>query len=171
MGRSDVDKVIIRLATDNDSQAIAQLWEKLIDYHYALDDILPRPVPNGAEIYLQQMILREYDPRSRVLVAEAKGEVIGYVLGMIVDLVPEMFVQESSGFLVDIFVDEAYRGHGVGRALVDTLADWFREQGLKHYEWYVASCNHETIAFWQRLGGRDVMIRMRKELDNEEKDD
>ena len=85
----------------------------------------------------------------------------GYVIGMVVELMPDLFEQEASGFLADIFVLPAYRQQGVGRRLVTTLADWFRERGLLHYEWHVAANNTDAIAFWREIGGESLMIRMR----------
>ena len=95
------------------------------------------------------------------------ARVVGYVLGVVVDLAPEMFAQEASGFLADIYVDAGYRRSGVGRALVEALTAWFREKGLHYFEWHVAARNEDSLAFWRSLGGREVMLRMRAELDDE----
>ena len=80
------------------------------------------------------------------------------------EIMPEMFEQEPSGFLADIYVEEEYRHAGVGRALVDALAEWFGERGLRYFEWHVAARNTDGMQFWKALGGRDVMIRMRADV-------
>ncbi|HVU14079.1 MAG TPA: GNAT family N-acetyltransferase [Phototrophicaceae bacterium] len=161
-----MDKVIIRQVQAEDMDAVARLWLALVEYHRQLDSDLPPAAPQGAKRYARRLIERLDDPMSRVLVAETEGKVVGYVLGVVVDLAPEMFAQEASGFLADIFVDEAYRREGVGKALVDGLADWFRSKGLHYFEWHVAARNDAGIAFWQTMGGREVMLRMRAELDS-----
>ncbi len=161
-----MDKVIIRQVQAEDMDAVARLWLALVEYHRQLDSDLPPAAPQGAKRYARRLIERLDDPMSRVLVAETDGKVVGYVLGVVVDLAPEMFAQEASGFLADIFVDEAYRREGVGKALVDGLADWFRSKGLHYFEWHVAARNDAGIAFWQTMGGREVMLRMRAELDS-----
>ena len=99
------------------------------------------------------------------MVADVDDLVVGYVLGVVVDLAPEMFLQETSGFLADIYVDQAYRRQGVGRALVEALIAWFGKQGIHYYEWHVAARNQESIAFWRSLGGHEVMLRMRGEIE------
>ncbi|MBZ0299241.1 MAG: GNAT family N-acetyltransferase, partial [Anaerolineae bacterium] len=97
---------------------------------------------------------------------EEDGRLVGYVLGVVVDLLPEMFEQEAGGFLADIYVDEAYRRQGVGRALVMTLVNWFHEKGLTYYEWHVAANNRPGLAFWRSMGGRDLQIRMRASIED-----
>jgi GNAT superfamily N-acetyltransferase len=105
------------------------------------------------------------DSHTCIYIAETlEQDVIGYVLGVKVDLAPEMFEQEPSGFLADIYVEESYRKFGVGRALVDALRDWFSEQGLRYFEWHVAARNEDALNFWKSLGGRETMIRMRADV-------
>ena len=157
--------MIIRLAEAEDIDAVAHLWEALVTYHRELDANLPPAAAQGARRYARRLIDRLDDPMSRVLVADIDGKVVGYVLGVIVDLAPEMFAQDASGFLADIFVDADYRRGGVGSALVAALASWFHEKGLGYFEWHVAARNDDAVAFWRSLGGREVMLRMRAELD------
>ncbi len=155
----------IRRMRPEDVDAVARLWEALVAYHRQLDTSLPPAAPQGARRYARRLLDRIDDPMSRVLVADVDGTVVGYVLGVIVDLTPEMFMQDASGFLADIYVDESYRRSGVGRALVTELVDWFRQKGVHYFEWHVAARNEDSIAFWRSLGGREVMLRMRADLD------
>lgn len=164
-----MDQVNIRSARPDDIDAVAKLWQDLVLYHHRLDASLPPAAPQGARRYARRLVDRLDDPMSRVFVAEDSGSVVGYVLGVVVDLAPEMFAQEPSGFLADIYVAESHRRRGIGRALVDSLRAWFASQGLGYFEWHVAALNEESIAFWRSVGGRDVMLRMRAELNPSEK--
>jgi len=159
------EAVVIRTATPRDIDAVAGLWEQLVIYHHALDTDLPQATPRGALYYGRRIIDRIDDPTACVLVAEVDKQVVGYALGFVVDLVPEMFDQTASGFLADIFVDEAHRRHGVGGALVNGMTAWFNAQHLRHWEWHVAARNLEAVAFWHAMGGREVMMRMRAPVD------
>ena len=147
-----------------DEDAIARLWEELVAYHRRLDSDLPRAAVGGGPIYVQRMINRADDPDSQVYVAVVKGTVVGYILGAVVDLVPDMFVPEMCGFVADVFVTESYRRRGIGRLLVEAMTAWFQSKGVRYFEWYVAAQNPDGRAFWRSLGGRDVMVRMRTEL-------
>ncbi|MGQ9908925.1 MAG: GNAT family N-acetyltransferase [Candidatus Flexifilum sp.] len=162
---SDIlSRAIIRPARPTDIDTIAHLWEKLVAFHRSIDVELPPAAPNGALRYARRLIDHLDDPSAHVLVAEVDGQVVGYTIGVVVDLAPEMFEQEASGFLADIFVDERYRRYGLGKALVAALGDWFRAQGLRYFEWHAAARNLDGIAFWEALGGRPVMLRMRADL-------
>ena len=160
---------MIRPAFASDAVAIGKLWEKLVDYHLTLDEAMPRATLDGASLYARNLGSRLEDSHTRVFVAEEDGRIVGYVLGVIVDLVPEMFEQDAGGFLADIFVEETYRGRGIGRALVKAMRDWFRDNGLTHYEWHVSAVNTEALDFWRELGGRHWQIRMRAEIEDIDK--
>jgi ribosomal protein S18 acetylase RimI-like enzyme len=159
-----VDKITIRPARSDDAPVIAQLWESLVAYHQALDAALPGAAPNGAGRYAKRLLQHLDDPYTCALVAEEDGRVVAFVLGMIIDLLPDVFAQEPSGFLADIFVDSANRRRGIGRALVAALQEWFHQQNVTHFDWHVSARNAEALAFWRSIGGHEVMIRMRANL-------
>jgi GNAT superfamily N-acetyltransferase len=156
-----VDHLIIRQAVEHDIERIGLLWERLAAFHQELDNRLPPAVPNGGRRYARRLYDKLHDDYARVLVAEIDGQIIGYVFGLIIDLSPDVFEQEVSGFLADIYVDEAYRKAGVGRALVNTLTDWFSHRGISYFEWHVAARNTDGVAFWRAVGGEPIMMRMR----------
>lgn len=162
--RHDVHDIVIRPAQAIDALTIGTLWEKLVTYHHDLDDQLPVAAANGGQRYARRIEDHLEDSHTHIVVAEANGEIIGFILGVIVDMAPEMFEQTVAGFLADVFVEEAYRGQGIGRKLVQALSDWFRARGITHIELYVAARNHTGREFWDALGGRDVMVRMRLDI-------
>jgi ribosomal protein S18 acetylase RimI-like enzyme len=155
------ETIVIRRALPRDVDGVAALWEKLVAHHHALDSELPAATPRGAIYYGRRIIDRIDDPSACVLVAADGQKIVGYALGFVVDLVPEMFDQEPSGFLADIYVETTHRRRGIGRALVQRMIAWFAEHNLAYWEWHVAALNEEAVAFWKALGGREVMLRMR----------
>ncbi|MDZ7380036.1 MAG: GNAT family N-acetyltransferase [candidate division KSB1 bacterium] len=160
-----VDETIVRPATVADADSIGILWRKLVEYHRTLDADLPVAAPDGAHRYARLLAQRIDDPYTRAFVAEDRERIVGFVLGMIVDLTPDIFAQEPCGFLADIYVDVAYRRRGIGRQLVRALVEWFKGRGVPYFDWQVASQNAEGLAFWRALGGRDLMVRMRADVE------
>jgi GNAT superfamily N-acetyltransferase len=159
--------MMIRSAAQEDLNVIGGLWQSLVAHHMALDAAMPRPASDGAARYADRLAGMLDDPYAQVLVAEADGQVVGYVTAMIAEMRAEMFAEERAGLIADIYVHEAFRGRGIGTALVNAINDWFRLRGAAYVEWFVAAHNEAARGFWQRVGGRDVMVRMRLELDQD----
>jgi GNAT superfamily N-acetyltransferase len=159
--------MLIRPARASDADAIGALWLKLVMHHRQLDPNMPKPTPDGAYHYARRIRDQIDDPYTKVFVAvdEESDAVVGYVMGIIIDLLPEMFQEERGGFLADIFVEHSQRGRGTGKSLVKALRNWFAGRGVERYEWYVAAANLQAQGFWRAMGGREVMIRMRAEID------
>ncbi len=154
-------EIVIREATRDDGDAIGEMWLELVAYHRNLDADLPPAAAGGEHRYVRNILSRLGDPLTKVLIAEYEGRAVGYVLGLIVDLMPDMFAQEPSGFLADIYVEADYRRSGIGRALVEHLRAWFAEHGVASFDWHVAARNPEGEAFWRAVGGKPMMVRMR----------
>lgn len=83
-----------------------------------------------------------------VLVAEAPGgELVGR-LSVARDVHP------ASSHVADlgVMVARAWRGRGVGRALMEAAAAWAREAGIEKLELHVFPHNAAAIALYDRLG-------------------
>ena len=87
-------------------------------------------------------------PKFRSLIAEWDGEAIGYALffGIYSSL------KGPGIFLEDLFVQEAFRGRGVGRALLSAVARIAREEGCYGIRWEVLDWNESAIKFYRLLG-------------------
>jgi GNAT superfamily N-acetyltransferase len=55
-------------------------------------------------------------------------------------------------YLEDLFVEPAYRGRGIGKALLKHLAQRCRADGLARLEWQVLDWNASSIEFYKSLG-------------------
>jgi GNAT superfamily N-acetyltransferase len=159
-----LDEINIRSATLEDAPTIGALWQELVDFHQALGKDMPIANVRGAKHYAQRIESQVQDSYSHVIVADYQGELVGFVVGMIVELLPDVFEAETNGFLADIYLKKDFRRSGIGQLMVQTLAKWFKSRGVERMEWYVAAQNSAGRAFWQEIGGRDVMVRMRIDL-------
>lgn len=90
-----------------------------MSFHARLDARFTVP-PQGRASYIRHLHTALRDDNFRVLVADARGEIRGYVLGY-VGQNPPMFPQTRYGFIADLCVTSTLRRQGVGTGLVRHL--------------------------------------------------
>jgi GNAT superfamily N-acetyltransferase len=88
-------------------------------------------------------------PACEVLIALEGAEPVGYALFF---GTYSTFLTQPGIYLEDLFVLEARRGRGIGRALFQRVAARAVEQGAGRLEWSVLDWNTRAIHFYERLG-------------------
>ena len=84
-------------------------------------------------------------------VAEVDGAVVGFALWY----VSFSTWQGRPGlWLEDLFVRPAARGHGLGKQLLQALAQVCVERGYGRFEWWVLDWNVDAQGFYRSLGAR-----------------
>jgi GNAT superfamily N-acetyltransferase len=89
-------------------------------------------------------------PRFRALIAEWSGEPAGYALFF-------GYYSTWAGrglFLEDLFVRQAFRGRGIGKALLAAVARIALEDGCYGVHWEVLDWNEPAIEFYKGLGAQ-----------------
>lgn len=150
--------ISIRTGQARDLETVGDLWFELMSLHARLDPRFTVP-PQGRASYIRHVHTALRDDNYRLLVAEARGEVHGYVLGYIGQN-PPMFPQTRYGFIADLCVTRDWRRHGVGSGLVRAMCQWFRAQGLRNIQLNVAHLNPDSQAFWRKTGCVDYLDHM-----------
>ena len=92
-------------------------------------------------------------PRAHAFLAEADGAAIGLALWYYTF---STFTGRPDIFLEDLFVEPAYRGHGIGLALLRHLARRAIAENCRRVEWRVLNWNQPAIDFYQRIGARPL---------------
>jgi ribosomal protein S18 acetylase RimI-like enzyme len=77
-----------------------------------------------------------------------------------------VFVDEPQhkAFIYDIEIAEAFRGKGLGRAVLLALEDLLRPLGIEKVELHVFGNNRVAIHLYESLGYQPFSINMRKRL-------
>lgn len=157
-----MSQVVVRQATADDVKGILSLWNELMDYHAAVDARF-QPAPGGEEHWIEILLDWLRDEDACVLVAEAEGQLVGYIIGMVREN-PPVLLPSNYGMVSDICVDPAWRQRGIGRRLFEALKAWFMEKELPSIQLSVAHHNSVSQAFWRAMGGQDYMDRLWFEL-------
>lgn len=138
--------VRLRPATAADVPLILALVRELAEYERAPDEC------HATEDALRSTLFGDA-PQAEIVIAEVDGAPAGFAL---------FFHNYSTWearrglYLEDLFVRPAFRGRGVGRALLAHLAGVAVARGCGRFEWSVLDWNAPAIGFYQALGARPM---------------
>jgi ribosomal protein S18 acetylase RimI-like enzyme len=159
-------KPIVRRAASPDLPRIGHLGALLIKEHYDFDPqrfLAAKPETSAG--YASFLSAQLEAPDKAVLVADDRGDVIGYAYAAI-EGYDYMALRGPAGVLHDIIVDPEHRGRGVGRLLLDATLEFFRSRGVPRVVLSTAEQNEAAQRLFARMGFRRTMIEMTRELDD-----
>lgn len=88
---------------------------------------------------------------AETIIAEDDGKPVGFALFF---HNYSTFLAQPGIYLEDLFVLPEHRGGGVGRLLLERLAQLAVERGCGRLEWAVLDWNVDAIRFYERLGAK-----------------
>ncbi len=137
---------IIREAQRGDEERILALIHDLARYEKAPDEVAARSSDLTRALFSEA-------PSAECVLAEGDGQALGFAL---------FFTNFSTWtgrpglYLEDLFVREAARGSGIGKALLLHLAAIARQRDYGRMEWSVLDWNQPAIDFYQSLGAKPM---------------
>lgn len=128
---------VLRLTSGSDNLKLVETLKQLMSYDKDALGFIPAGGDTGISISMVQ---------GRVIVAEIGTEVVGYLL-----FTSPLSITKPVKIHQTVVVD-AYRGCGIGRKMVEFLANLFPEQGMQ------AKVRDTLIAvgFWAQVGFKEV---------------
>jgi GNAT superfamily N-acetyltransferase len=132
----------IRPAVAADLDLVAAFIRELAAYERLAHEVDATPDSLGAALFGQ-------NPRVFADIAEEDGEPAGFALWFYNF---STFRGRHGIYLEDLFVRPAYRGSGIGKALLRHLASRCRAEGLARLEWWVLDWNEPALRFYRSLG-------------------
>jgi GNAT superfamily N-acetyltransferase len=136
----------IRPATPEDIPQILALIHELADYEHE---------PQAA-VATHADLLRDGwgpNPRFRCLIAEWQGAPAGLALYF---YNYSTWTGHAGIFLEDLFVRPAFRGKGIGKALLSAVAAVAVAEGCPRFEWAVLNWNTPSIDFYRSVGAEPM---------------
>ncbi len=134
----------IRPAVPDDVPLMLRFITELAEYEKLAHEV------TATEARLQRTLFG-VRPAAEVLIAEVDGTPAGFALFF---QSFSTFLGQPGIYLEDLFVRPAFRGKGLGRALLAHLAGLAVGRGCGRLEWAVLDWNALAIGFYQRLGAR-----------------
>jgi len=138
----------VRLATAEDADAICRIYNQGIEDRVATLETEPR-TPDERRAWMASR-----SPRHPVIVAEAGGRISGW------GSLNPYSAREAYRFVADfsIYVDRAWRGKGVGDAMLTHLTQLAREHGFHKMVLSAFPTNTGGMALYTKHGFRTVGI-------------
>lgn len=155
--------VVIRRAAFEDAEIVAEYAGKLAAQHREYDSerfTLLADREQMAEYYGSQTSAED----AAVLVVELDGKIAGFAY---IQFEPRNYADllESAAWLHDIYVDEAARGHNIGRKLIEASAKAAKELGADKLMLLAATENQFAQELFRQTGFRETMVEMMLSLD------
>lgn len=157
--------ITIRPATPSDQDVLGRFGGALMRQHHAVDPRRFIQVEHPETGYGRFLVSQISSPTSLVMVAEDAGTVIGYVYAG-VEGTNWMELRGPCGVVHDVYVDEAARGLGAGRGLLDAAIAWIRSQGRSQVVLLTKTRNERAQRLFASLGFRPTMIEMTLDRDD-----
>jgi GNAT superfamily N-acetyltransferase len=137
--------ITVRPAVEADVPLIARLIRALAEYEHLFDHV---------KVTEKDLARCLFETRiAEALIAEYEGEAAGYALFFHTF---STFVGKPGLYIEDLFVLPAFRGRGLGRALVKEVAKISVERGYGRLEWSCLDWNEPSIRFYKSLGARPL---------------
>ena len=132
----------ITAATIEDAPLILELIRALADYERLLHEV------TATEQQIRDTLFGPR-PAAEVLLASVDGEPVGFAVFF---TTYSTFLAKPGIYLEDLFVKPHERGKGIGRALLERLAQIAVERDCGRIEWAVLNWNEPSIGFYKKLG-------------------
>jgi len=157
----------IRPAVAADLPAVLPMWREL--YRIEVESGMAYPLrDDAAEVWLAEAERRIGTPNYLLLLAVAPGgELAGFHTAQIRRR-PAIYADPLIGSLIEVFVAEAHRGHGLARRLIQAAVEWCRVRGVPAVEGQVVVGNLPPQKMYLSMGWCEDLIQFRYDLRGKE---
>jgi GNAT superfamily N-acetyltransferase len=138
--------VTIRAAVEADVPLILAFIRKLAEYGDIADEVF------ATEDDIRSALFGQH-PVAAVVIASVGDEPAGFAM---FSYTFSSFLGRPGMFIEDLYVENAHRSRGIGKALLVHLANVAREHSCGRLEWAVLNWNERAMEFYQELGAEPM---------------
>ena len=146
-----------RVVGGDSLEAIRPLWEKLRAHHAPLMSRFPGEF--------------KFEPRKQEILAKAAGGKIRIELVSVAPAAADIaycvstMSADGRGEVDSMFVEERFRGRGIGSDLIRHALAWLESEGASSKVVTVAHANGEALAFYRRFGFHPRTVLLQQSQD------
>jgi GNAT superfamily N-acetyltransferase len=116
----------------------------------------PEPCADDAPAYVWSCVSAADHPMRLLIAADAGDNAVGFLLYL---THPYSWSRRPIAYLLDLYVEPAKRGRGIGTALIERLAELGREAGWLKIYWMTQADNDKAHALYGKLAHRSPLVR------------
>lgn len=155
--------VKIRNASSLDLDEIVKMRLSLQKHAEKANPLIWRYTDERKRLIRQELEEHFKDENNLILIAEAKGEIVGLIHGAAQHRTD--YIPNDIGNILTIYVHENFRRRGIGSRLVQEVCRFFRSRNVQEvYLRYVLG-NKEAEKFWARLGFKPILVTANTQID------
>lgn len=136
-----IPNFVIRQAEEGDTALILSFIKRLAEYEGLLSEVTA-----DEDTLFYSLFARH---QAEVIIGEYEGAPVAFALFFHNF---STFLGKANLYLEDLFVDERYRGRGLGRAMFACLAKIAVEHGCGRLDWWCLDWNEPSIRFYKSMG-------------------
>lgn len=152
--------MIIRRASEKDTEGIDKLLRQVLDVHHqGRPDLFKANAKKYTDAQLSKILSNDQTP---VFVAvDEQEKVLGYAFCMFRQNQNDNILTDiRSLYIDDLCVDENIRGQHIGRALYEFVLSYAKNNGCYNVTLNVWACNTGAIRFYEKCGLKPQKIGM-----------
>lgn len=153
---SKIKELKIRYAVEEDIPVILDFIKKIAIYENMLDQVL------GTEESLKETIFE--NNRAEVLLMEFNNKFMGYVIYFFNF---STFIGRAGIYVEDLYINEEYRGKGIGKEVFKILAHIAKKNKCERIEWTCLDWNEPSLKFYKSIGAKKNSEWILHRLDKE----
>lgn len=136
--------VTFRKGTEADGELIIGYLKKLAEYE---------KLTESCNITPEALVRLMHEENGlRVLIAELSGEAVGIMTYYFYKIAT--FSGKHVLYIEDVFIDEKYRGNGIGGRFFSEAKKIAEEKGCDRLEWKCLDWNEPAKGFYEKIGGK-----------------
>ncbi|MXV62285.1 GNAT family N-acetyltransferase [Natronorubrum sp. JWXQ-INN-674] len=151
----------IERATQDDIDAVADLWVRLARDQREYESFV-RAADNRETM---RETLAAHQVNDGLLVARLGDSIVGFASFTIER--GSLELDATRGLLSNLYVDPAYRDHGLGTALLEAAEETLTERGAAVMVLEVMAANEAARRFYERQGYDTYRVGMKRSLEND----
>jgi GNAT superfamily N-acetyltransferase len=106
-----------------------------------------------------ELIIKNRNTATVQVAKNAAGKVIGMVTAQLVISTAQ---GAASAWIEDMVVHSSYRGHGIGKQLLQRTLDWAKENGATRAQLLVDIENTEALGYYEHLKWESTQLQARR---------